>query len=98
MCPLGACDISAIDPNNWEVTAIPNIPLRVEYCLSKRTPGQCKLILSIPILAAVVGCHVLKLIGLTLTWLYLDRCPLITLGGKVLRNEAATGLTVRQMQ
>lgn len=36
-----------------------------------------------PLMAVVVGCNVLKLVGLGLTWIFLDKQPLLTLGGKL---------------
>lgn len=83
------CDVSTIasDPDNWRVRAsdISNANnetlLRVEYCLSKRTQEHCRLILSIPMLAVVVGCNALKLGGMIIAWLCLEERPLLTLGG-----------------
>ncbi|KAH7141569.1 hypothetical protein B0J13DRAFT_637349, partial [Dactylonectria estremocensis] len=79
------CDVSSVNANDWTIYAEqPDLyggeTLRVEYCLSKRTPEHCRLILSIPLLAVVVGCNVSKLVGLALTWLYLEKRPLLTLG------------------
>lgn len=54
---------------------------RVDYCLSKPKPEDCKLILDAPLLSIVVGCNILKLIGMIVTWLSLNSRCLLTLGG-----------------
>ncbi|KAH6879494.1 hypothetical protein B0T10DRAFT_412983 [Thelonectria olida] len=80
------CDVSSVDPENWKVNAgAVHVEgeeryMRVDYCLSKPVSEHCRLILSIPLLAIVVGCNVLKLVGLALTWLSLDKKPLLILG------------------
>ncbi|WAO95319.1 Hypothetical protein NCS54_01293200 [Fusarium falciforme] len=78
------CDVSSLDVDNWPLYSddkwVNKTSPRVEYCLSKRTPEYCKLALNIYLLAIVVGCNVVKLIGLGLTWLCLKQQPLLTLG------------------
>lgn len=83
----GQCDVSSLDVDNWPLYSddkwVNKTSPRVEYCLSKQTPEYCKLALNIYLLAIVVGCNVVKLIGLGLTWLCLKQQPLLTLGGSV---------------
>ncbi|RSL56726.1 hypothetical protein CEP53_006717 [Fusarium sp. AF-6] len=78
------CDVSSLDVDNWPLYSdnkwVNKTEPRVEYCLSKRTPEYCKLALNIYLLAIVVGCNLVKLIGLGLTWLCLKQQPLLTLG------------------
>ncbi|KAI3579703.1 hypothetical protein IWW34DRAFT_693993 [Fusarium oxysporum f. sp. albedinis] len=81
-------DMSLTNAKNWSIYAeqpdhYGGETLQVEYCLSKRTPEHCKLILSIPLLGVVVGCNLFKLVGLALTWLCLENRPLLTLGDAI---------------
>ncbi|KAM5344029.1 hypothetical protein ACJ41O_012566 [Fusarium nematophilum] len=78
------CDVSSVaaNPGNWTVSNL-GTPFRVNYCLSKQTEEHCRLIMSVPIFAVVVACNIIKLIGLALTWLFLDKRPLLTLGDAV---------------
>ncbi|UPL01891.1 hypothetical protein LCI18_012825 [Fusarium solani-melongenae] len=79
------CDVSSLDVDHWPLYSddkwVNKTSPRVQHCLSKRTPEYCKLVLNIYLLAIVVGCNVVKLIGLGLTWLCLKQQPLLTLGG-----------------
>lgn len=79
------CDVSSLNVDNWPLYSddkwVNKTSPRVEYCLSKQTPEYCKLALNIYLLTIVVGCNVVKLIGLGLTWLCLKQQPLLTLGG-----------------
>ncbi|KAM0429814.1 hypothetical protein ACHAPT_006420 [Fusarium lateritium] len=78
------CDVSSLDADDWPLYTddrwVNKTLPRVEYCLSKRTPEYCRLVLNIYLLAIVVGCNVIKLAGLGLTWLCLKQQPLLTLG------------------
>ncbi|KAH7120280.1 hypothetical protein B0J13DRAFT_457311 [Dactylonectria estremocensis] len=82
---MASCDVSTVDAKNWMIRAANTQAsaekrLRVESCLSKRTPGHCRLNLSTSMLAVVVGCNIIKLVGLVVTWLCLEKQPLLTLG------------------
>ncbi|KAM5360895.1 hypothetical protein ACJZ2D_013462 [Fusarium nematophilum] len=86
------CDASSVDPNNWTVSkSIPSssgdqtIPVPVQYCLSKLTPGHCKLVANMPLFGVVIACNISKLVGLSMTWLYLEERPLLTIGGLLFR-------------
>ncbi|KAF5001395.1 hypothetical protein FDECE_10958 [Fusarium decemcellulare] len=90
-----SCDASAVASNadEWRVRDpetegawVPEADrksLRVKYCLSKPTEESCRLTMSIPLLATVVGCNILKLLGLVMTWLCLNNRPLLTLGDAI---------------
>lgn len=85
------CDPSSIDPENWIVLPeaifqspppyASNDTWRVDYCMSKRSSQQCKLVLNTYILGLVIGCNLIKLFGLAVTWVCLKQRPILTLGG-----------------
>lgn len=76
-------------PENWKTVATDsdeNPPTSVKYCLSKPVEENCRLAMSMPLMGIVVACNLLKLVGLVLTWIFLDAKPLLTLGGKNPKN------------
>ncbi|KAF5005905.1 hypothetical protein FDECE_7663 [Fusarium decemcellulare] len=84
------CNMGSIDPTNWTVSfeldlfsVVDDKKVMVDYCLSKPAAEHCKVIVSMPLLGVVIGCNVFKLVGLALTWLYLERRPLLTLGDAI---------------
>ncbi|KAL2671462.1 hypothetical protein Neosp_014052 [[Neocosmospora] mangrovei] len=85
------CDTAAIKAENWTVEfdvqldsgLKPRQALRVDYCYSKSTLEHCKVVVNLPLLGVVIACNFVKLIGLALTWLYLEKRPLLTLGDAV---------------
>lgn len=88
------CDVASLKAHteDWKITEWlgPSAkPVPVQYCLSKSVDESCRLSMSIPLMAIVVGCNVLKLIGLGLTWFFLDKQPLLTLGGKLKKASTA---------
>ncbi|KAE9575181.1 hypothetical protein CGMCC3_g8517 [Colletotrichum fructicola] len=57
------------------------IPLEgPDYCVSRSLEEQCNLVVDTRFLAIVVGCNLLKLLGLAATWLCLKKRPLLTIG------------------
>ncbi|KAM0438541.1 hypothetical protein ACHAPT_001290 [Fusarium lateritium] len=85
------CDTSAIKAQSWtplldmklDSGVLPREKPRVDHCLSQSTEEHCKVVVSLPLLGVVIGCNFIKLIGLALTWLYLERRPLLTVGDAV---------------
>lgn len=83
-----SCDAASLkaESEDWEVFDSLNIkatePMTINYCLSKPVKESCRLIMNVPPMVIVVGCNVLKLIGLGLSWIFLEKEPLLTLGGK----------------
>lgn len=83
------CDTAAIKSENWTIAfdiqldagLKPRQPVRVDHCYSKSTHEHCKVVVNLPLLGGVIACNFVKLIGLALTWLYLEKRPLLTLGG-----------------
>lgn len=83
------CDTVAIKSENWTIEfdvqldsgLKPRQALRVDHCYSKSTHEHCKVVVNLGLLGVVIGCNFVKLIGLALTWLYLEKRPLLTLGG-----------------
>lgn len=71
---------------DWKLVNWRTEPTPIKYCLSKPVRERCRVAMSMPLMAIVVGCNVLKLAGLGLTWIFLDKKPLLTLGGKVLKT------------
>ncbi|KAF4822696.1 hypothetical protein CGCSCA5_v002509 [Colletotrichum siamense] len=51
------------------------------YCVSRSLEEQCNLVMDTRFLAIVIGCNLLKLLGLAATWLCLKKRPLLTIGG-----------------
>ncbi|RMJ18109.1 hypothetical protein CDV36_002190 [Fusarium kuroshium] len=85
------CDTAAIKADNWTIEfdiqldsgLVSRHPSRVDHCYSKPTFEHCKVIVNLPLLGGVIACNVVKLVGLALTWLYLEKRPLLTLGDAV---------------
>lgn len=90
------CDTAAIKAENWTVEfdvqldsgLKPRQALRVDHCYSKSTLEHCKVVVNLPLLGVVIACNFVKLIGLALTWLYLEKRPLLTLGGEFPSTKA----------
>ncbi|UPL01746.1 hypothetical protein LCI18_012680 [Fusarium solani-melongenae] len=85
------CDTAAIKSENWTIKfdiqldagLKPLQSVRVDHCYSKPTHEHCKVVVNLPLLGGVIACNFVKLIGLALTWLYLEKRPLLTLGDAV---------------
>ncbi|KAF5019104.1 hypothetical protein F66182_8900 [Fusarium sp. NRRL 66182] len=64
------CDASSVDPDTWTVHVSRVVP----------TDGYDEMAVRV---AYCLRCNVLKLIGLALTWLFLEKRPLLTLGDAI---------------
>ena len=56
---------------------------RIDHCLAQETPEFCSVFISVPLLAAVIACNVIKLACFLIALLGLHLNPLITVGDAV---------------
>ena len=76
-CGLKNCDpsVELAKADDWAIGGYP-----ISYCLSEKFPEQCELQFSVPILAIVIVCNIIKVVAMFLCSRLSKDEPLITVG------------------